>query len=53
MDEKMMLMLANFDKLEEMLQSLVNSEQDAIARVNIAETLKVLAEFRETLKDAK
>lgn len=44
--------MANLNKLETMIQGLLDSEQDAIARVNIAETLKVLAEFQETLKAA-
>ena len=44
--------IANLGKLETMIQRLLDSEQDAIARVNIAETLKALAEFRENLKEA-
>lgn len=42
---------ANLEKLETLIQGLLNSERDAIARVNIAETLKVLAEVQESLKD--
>lgn len=44
--------IANLGKLETMIQGLLDSEQDAIARVNITETLKALAEFRENLKEA-
>ena len=50
--EDIQVTMANFNKLETMIQGLLDSEQDAIARVNIAETLKALAEFRDTLKDA-
>lgn len=44
--------IANLNKLETMIQKLLDSEEDAIARVNITETLKALAEFRENLKEA-
>lgn len=50
--EDIQVTIANFNKLETMIQKLLDSEQDAIARVNIAETLKALAEFRKVLKDA-
>lgn len=50
--EDIQVTTANLQKLETMIQGLLESEQDAIARVNIAETLKVLAEFRENLKEA-
>lgn len=43
----------NFVKLERMLCDLLNSEQDAIAKVNISETLKALIEFRAVIEDAK
>jgi hypothetical protein len=42
--------IVNLEKLETMSRRLLDSEQDAIARVNIAETIKALAEFQETLK---
>ena len=50
--EDIQVTIANLQKLETMIQGLLESEQDAIARVNIAETLKALAEFRENLKEA-
>lgn len=46
------LTIANFSKLETMIRNLLDSEQDAIARVNVSETLKALVDLRETLKDA-
>jgi len=50
--EDIQVTIANLEKLETMIQGLLNSEQDVIAQVNIAETLKVLSEFRENLKEA-
>lgn len=50
--EDIQLTIANFSKLEAMMHSLLDSEKDAIARVNISETLKALVDLRETLKDA-
>ena len=41
--------ITNFSKLETMIRNLLDSEQDAIARVNVSETLKALVDLRETL----
>lgn len=46
--EDTLVTLANVNKLEAMIQSLLDSEQDAIARVNISETLKALKTIQET-----
>ena len=45
--------IGNINKLESMIRGLLDSEQDAIARVNISETIKALEEFLKELKDAK
>ena len=50
--EDVQVTTTNFNKLETMIQKLLDSEQDTIARVNIAETLKVLADFQKSLKEA-
>lgn len=42
--------LINLGRLETMLQELLDSEQDAFARVIISETLKALVEYRESLR---
>lgn len=51
--EDIQVTIANLEKLETMIQGLLNSEQDAIARANISETLKALIEFQDVLKEAK
>lgn len=52
-DEDIQVTIANFGKLEGMIQHLLDSEQDAIARVNIAETQKALIELRTLLEGEK
>ena len=42
--------LINLGRLETMLQELLDSEQDAFARVIISATLKALVEYRESLR---
>ena len=51
--EDIQVTITNFNKLETMIRELLDSEQDAIARVNIAETLKALIELRTLLKGEK
>ena len=49
--EDVKVTITNFNKLKTMIQKLLDSEQDAFARVIISETLNALAEFQETIKD--
>lgn len=50
--EDIQLTIVNLGRLETILQELLDSEQDAFARVIISETLKAFVEFRETLISA-
>ena len=48
--EDIQITLINLGRLETMLQELLDSEQDAFARVIISETLKALVEYRKSLR---
>ena len=48
--EDIQITLINLGRLETMLQELLDSEQDAFARVIISETLKALVELQESLR---
>ena len=50
--EDIQLTIVNLGRLEMMLQDLLDSEQDAFARVIISETLKAFVDFREALTRA-
>lgn len=50
-DEDIQETLTNMSDLETMIRDLLSSEQDAIAKVNLAETLKALPGLRQALED--
>lgn len=48
-DKDLQVTIDNIKKLESMIRGLLDSEQDAIARVSISETIKALEEFVKAL----
>ena len=48
-DKDLQVTIDNINKLESMIRGLLDSEQDAIARVSISETIKALEEIVKAL----
>ena len=52
-DSDIQVTISNLQKLKMMIKQLLDSEQDAIARVNISETRKVVSELLQKLEGAE